>query len=58
MIVKYVIQKHKQLSKLNSKDIYVVWCEIQGEHHCGCKGVFQGTRQECRNYLDELKKGE
>lgn len=49
MIIKYTIQKHKQLSK------YVVWCETKIEHGYGAKGVFQGTRQECRDYLEMIK---
>lgn len=52
MIIKYTIEKHKQLGK------YVVWKETKSEHGYGVKGVFQGTRQECKNYLEELKKGE
>lgn len=49
MITKYTIQKHKQLG------CYVVWCETKTEHGYGAKGVFQGTRQECKDYLETLK---
>lgn len=52
MIVKYVIQKHNKLGK------YVVWRETKSEHGYGARGVFQGTRQEYREFLEELKKGE
>ena len=49
MIMKYSINKHKQLG------CYVVWCEIQTAHGYGVKGVFQGTRKECQEYIEKLK---
>ena len=52
MIMKYSISKHKQL------DCYVVWCETKTDNGYGCKGVFQGTRQECKEYLERLKESE
>lgn len=58
MIIKYVIQKHKQLTELNKEDTYVVWKETKTEHGYGVKGVFQGTKKDCKEYLETLKKGE
>ena len=52
MIIKYTIQKHKQLGK------YVVWQETKTKHGYGSKGVFQGNRKECKEYLEELKESE
>ena len=49
MIMKYSISKHKQL------DCYVVWCETKTNNGYGCKGVFQGTRKECQEYMEVLK---
>ena len=49
MIIKYSISKHKQLG------CYVVWCESRTENGYGCKGVFQGSRKECQEYLERLK---
>lgn len=49
MITKYTLQKHKQLGK------YVVWKETKTEHGIGVKGVFQGTKKECEEYLERLK---
>ena len=48
MIVKYKIEKHKE-------GYYVVWCETKTEHGYGSKGVFQGTKEECKKYLEVLK---
>ena len=44
----YSIKKHKQLGE------YVVWKESKTEHGFGVKGVFQGTKQECQEYLEKL----
>ena len=49
LITKYTLQKHKQLGK------YVVWKETKTEHGIGVKGVFQGTKKECEDYLEKLK---
>ena len=48
MIVKYKIEKHKE-------GYYVVWQESKTKHGYGTKGVFQGTKQECQEYLEGLK---
>jgi hypothetical protein len=49
LIVKYTIQKHKQLGE------YVVWQETKTEHGYGNKRIFKGTKQECQEYLEKLK---
>ena len=46
-MVKYKIQKHKQLGK------YVLW----KENKYSCRGIYQGTKQECEDKLKELKEG-
>lgn len=48
-MVKYSIKKHKQLDK------YVVWQENQSNRSFGCKGIFQGTKKECEEFLKERK---
>lgn len=48
-MVKYKIQKHKQLGQ------YVVWRESKTEHGLGIKGVFQGSKKECEEYLEKIK---
>lgn len=55
-MIKYNINKHKQLSEINKKDIYVLWKESK----YSCRGIFQGTKQECQNKLKKIKesKGE
>lgn len=55
MTIKYTIQKHKQLTEMNNEDTYVVWRNTQGEHGYGCKGVFQGSKKQCQEYLESLK---
>ena len=58
-MIKYSIKKHKQLTELNNKDIYVLWLEGAGNNSFGCRGIFQGTKQECEEKLKEIKsKGE
>lgn len=52
MIIKYTINKHKGYYR----DYYVVWKETKTEHGYGAKGIFQGTRKECQEYLEKLKK--
>lgn len=49
MIIKYTLQKHKQLG------CYVVWQESKTEHGMGVKGVFQGSKKECQEYLEKIK---
>lgn len=46
---KYSIKKHKQLDK------YVVWQETKIGHGFACKGIFQGTKKECEEFLKERK---
>ena len=50
MIVKYEIKRHKQMN------CYIVWKNSKTENGLGCKGVFFGTRQQCLNFIEELKK--
>ena len=50
-MVKYSIEKHKQLTELNNKDTYVLWKEVG--YSCGC--IFQGSKQECKDKLKEIK---
>ena len=52
MIIKYSISKHNQLG------CYVVWQESKTERGYGNKGVFQGSRKECQEYLERLKESE
>ncbi|MBR2245690.1 MAG: hypothetical protein IKN65_00895 [Clostridia bacterium] len=47
--IKYTIQYHNQLGK------YVLWKEVESEHGFGIKGIFNGTRKECQEYLQTLK---
>jgi len=48
---KYSISKHRQLSEMNNKDIYVLWKETK--YSCG--SIFQGTKKECEDRLKEIK---
>lgn len=48
-MIKYNIGKHKQLSLLEGKPIYVLWAETE----YSCRGIFQGTKLECE---EEKKK--
>lgn len=50
-MIKYTIKKHKQLSELHNKDIYVLWKESK----YGSRGIFQGTKQQCEEKLREIK---
>lgn len=51
MTIKYTIQKHKQLDK------FVLWKETKTEHGIGFRGIFQGTKKECEEYLKKIKGG-
>lgn len=53
--VKYTIEKHHKLGK-NVNGNYVLWKEVTSDHGCGCKGIFQGTKKECQNELERIKK--
>ena len=48
LIVRYKIEKHKE-------GYYVVWCESKTKHGYGIKGIYQGTKKECQEYLEKLK---
>ena len=50
--INYSIKKHKHLSNLNRKPIYVLWKEC----NYSCYGIYQGSRQECEKYLKIIKK--
>ena len=58
--IKYYIQKH---NNLGDKVIgnYVLWKESHSEHEYGCcngygcRGIFQGTREECKMKLKEVR---
>ena len=50
--MKYSIKKHKQLSELHNKDVYVLWKECK----YGCRGIFQGTKEDCKDRLKEMEK--
>ena len=54
MIIKYTIEKCYKLGD-KVKGNYVVWCESKSENGYGVKGVFQGTKKECKEYLETLK---
>ena len=47
---RYRINKHKQLSELNNKNIYILWLESD----YGCYPKHQGTKKECREKLKEI----
>ena len=55
--IKYSIEKHKNLGK-DIKGDYVLWkeSESESEHSYGAKGIFQGTKKQCEEYLKSLKK--
>lgn len=53
-MIKFSISKHKQLSELNNKDIYVLWKESD----YGCRGIYQGSKKNCKIKLKELKYAE
>lgn len=55
MKIKYSIKKHKNLGK-DIEGNYVLWKEIESDHGYGARGIFQGTRQECIDFLEKLKK--
>lgn len=55
MKISYSIEKHENLGK-DIKGNYVLWKEVESEHGYGARGIFQGTRQECINFLEKLKK--
>ena len=46
---KKYIGKHKQLNK------FVLWKETKTEHGIGFRGIFQGTKKECQEYLEKIK---
>lgn len=50
-MIKYSISKHKQLTELNNRSIYVLWKESD----YGCRGIYQGTKKACREKLKEMK---
>lgn len=54
-MIKYSISKHKQLSELNNKDVYVLWKENKTKYGMGIRGIFQGTKKECEEKLKEIK---
>lgn len=47
--IKYSIEYHKQLGK------YIIWGEINSEHGFCVRGIFQGTKKECQEKLNEIK---
>ncbi len=49
MITKYSIKKNKMLGK------YVVWKESKTKHGFSIRGIFQGTRKECEEKLENIK---
>lgn len=57
MKIKYSIEKHENLGK-KVKGNYVLWKEVESDRGYGFRGIFQGTRQECIDFLEKLKKGE
>lgn len=50
MSVKYHIEKHEQLGK------YVLWKETETKQGLSVRGIFQGTRKECEEKLEQIKK--
>ena len=56
-MAKYKIQKHKQLTDLNNKDVYIIWKETKSEHGYGTKGIYQGTKDECKKKLEQIRGG-
>ena len=54
-MTKYTIEKHNQLSELNGKDTYVLWREVNSKHGFCVRGIFQGSKKECQEYLERLK---
>lgn len=52
--VKYTIEKHHKLGKSVNGN-YVLWKEVISERGYGIKGIFQGTKQECKEKLKEIK---
>ena len=49
-MTKYVIEKHEQLNK------YVVWKETETKRGFCIRGIFQGSRKQCEEFLDKIKK--
>ena len=50
-MIRYSISKHKQLTELNNRNIYVLWKESD----YGSRGIYQGTKKACREKLKEMK---
>ena len=48
-MVKYTIEKHKQMN------CYILWKNVKRDHSYGCRGIFQGTRKECKEKLKEIE---
>ena len=57
-MIKYEIKLHKQLSLLNGKLVYVLWKKVSGEHGYCTRGIYQGTKKECKEELKKIKEGE
>lgn len=54
-MINYNISKHNNLGK-DIKGNYVLWKEVESEHGCGARGIFQGTKKECEDKLKEIKR--
>lgn len=51
---KYSIEKHKQLSELLNKSVYILWLETENKNRCGCYQVYQGSYKECLEYRKDM----
>lgn len=49
MKISYKIEKHEQLGK------YVIWKEVQIGNGICARGIFQGTRKQCEEKLENIK---
>ena len=52
--IKYSIKKHNNLGD-KVEGNYVLWKEVESERGWGVKGIFQGTKEECKNKLNEIR---
>jgi hypothetical protein len=53
--INYFIKKHNKLGSKVKGD-YVLWKEVHSERGWGIKGVFQGSKQECEEELQRIRK--
>jgi len=47
-MIKYKIKKHKQLG------CYILWKESYSKYGMGCRGIYHGTKEECKIKKKEL----